>query len=419
MRKFTSSINIKKPILKNVALLKKPHSFSCSFQTTHSCSIRNRYVEEELKKATEKVEERKQKKKKISSAVVLIINFLIIGGIFCYYLLSTEAVHLKDFFSLNIDFKFLILAIVMLLCAILFDTLKIFQLIKKTTKKSRFWLSLKTHMTGRYYDSITPFAVGGQPFQVFYLNKHGVNGEQATSIPLAKQIFTNISVLIISIGVLLLNIFYPVTDSTLILVIAIIGLIATGALTFFIFFLSVSKRVGPSLVIWVLKLLHKMRIVKNYKVTFYKVYRFVKNYQKIIKSYSKSAGTILIQIVLGILSISCLYGIVYCLYLAFLPLSTSGTVLSYGDIFCCMALCDLCSGIMPLPGGTGLAEISFDALLRKWFAPSVFPWALMIWKILTYFSFVLVGFIQIVCTNIKKMIKNKQHKKIEKNNLVE
>lgn len=411
MRQFDLGKLLKKPIIKNVAKLNKPHNFCCSFQTTCSCSIKNKYYKEELKLVKEKVEERKQKNKKIRSSIILIINFLIIGGIFVYYVLTNDAVRIKDLFSLDIKWKFILCAVLMLLCSIVLESLRIFQLIKKSSKKSRFWLSLKTHMVGRYYDNITPFAVGGQPFQVFYLNKHGVNGEEATSVPLAKQIFTNIAVLIISIIVLIVNAFNPVTDSVAIKIISIVGLLVSGAFTFFVLFLSISKRVGPTIVIWVLKLLSKLHIVKNYKVTFFKVYRFVKNYQRIIKSYSKSALTVFLQILLSILSITSLYAIVYFIYLAFLPLSDSAIVLSFGHIFCCMTICDLCSGIMPLPGGTGLAEISFDTLLKSWFAPIVFPWALLIWKVLTYFSFVLVGFVQNVFVNLKTLLKKKQGKK--------
>lgn len=408
--------NINKTIIKKFALIKKAKFYGANFQTTYSCSLKKHYDEIEFNKAKNKVEQRNNKKKKLTSAILLVVNLIIISGIFVYYGLTSGIESPGNLLQLNIDYKYLILAVVALIVVNFIDSFRFAQLTYKTIGKFKLFLGFKTHITGKYYDNITPFAVGGQPFQIFYLNKKGLPADKATSIPLAKALFTNIAFSLLSIIVVVLNIFLHITTSPVIIVISIIGFIANAGLIFLIILLSTSKRVGPILVIKVLKLLNKLKIIKNYKKTFFKVSRFVKNYQKVFISYAKSIWTVISQVVLAIITYIATYLIVYFIYLAFLPESGSLSTLSYFHIFCSMILCELCTSIMPLPGGTGMAEISFDALLKNWFSVTLFPWALLIWRILTYFVYIIGGILKMIISFLCSAFKKQINKNVSKTN---
>lgn len=409
-----NKIKLKRGIIKKVLLLKKSNLNDKIFQTTFSCSLKRKYVQEDLKNAQERLESRKKKKKKIWNITLLIVNALIIVGILIYYALTSGIKSFKELIFENVAYKYLLIALALFIFGIVVDTLKYYQLIKKSTKKKNVVTALNTHLIGRYYDCITPFAVGGQPFQIYYLHKKGLSGSKATSIPLAKHFFSMIAYSIISVGVLISQFITPVTQSTVLIIIAIIALICNVLTVLVILLFSVTKRLGPSLVIKILKLLNKMHIIKNYKTTFFKVARFVKSYQRSMKDFSKSAWTIIVQLVLAVLSYLSIYSIAYFIYLAFLPLNPTPVMVSWADLFCCAVFCDLCASIMPLPGGTGLAEISFDSIFKHLFTLSVFPWALLIWRFLTYFAFVVMGGTKVVCSHIISLCKNKKHNKNEK-----
>jgi len=401
---------LKKGIIKNFALIKKAKFFA-KFQTTYSCSLQSTYTNIELRKAKETVENSKSKKKKRTNLILLIVNLFIIAGFIVYYALTSGIVRFKDLIYLDIKYQFLLLALFMVLVMIILESFRLYLLIKKSTGKRRFGLSIKTHLIGRYYDNITPFAIGGQPFQIFYLSNHDVSADKAVSIPFAKQIFTNIAVVLLGIIVLISNFYYNITTSTIIIIFAIIGLLANGLLIFLMLMFSINKRLAGTFVIKILKILHKLHIVKNYKVTFFKVNRFVVNYQKTMKALSKNVLMFIIQIILTLLMYAAYFSIVYFIYLAFAPLLSSGATIKYYDIVCCLMLCDLCSSIMPLPGGTGLAEISFDALFKGWFSPAIFPWALLIYRTLTCFIYMFIGVIQLISSFIKSTIVNRKNKK--------
>lgn len=400
--------------IKKVALVKKAPVFCGKFQTTLSCSLKDKYLEYELEQLKDKVDFQKQsKKRKIGGLLLLLFNLIVIVGIFVYHSTTNDNIHIIDLFNLNIAWIFLGAAVLMFLLCNLIEALKFYQLIKKGTGKKRFFTSLKAHLYGRYYDSITPFSAAGEPYQIYYFSSHGIKGDKATSIPLVKHIFNMLALTLIGVVVLILNIFVGFTANPLIILLSVISTIANVVLISLIVLLSVSKKVGPALVIKCLKLLNKLRIVKNYKVTFFKVCKFVKSYQKSLKQFTKSKLTSFIQIVLALITYIFQYAIVYFIYLAFLPAGGTPGV-NFMTIFACMMICDLCASIFPLPGGTVGAELSFDSLFNSWFAPSVFTWAMLIWRILTYFSYIIIGGVLIACSYIKSLIIRKNNEFKEK-----
>ena len=47
----------------------------------------------------------------------------------------------------------------------------------------------------------------------------------------------------------------------------------------------------------------------------------------------------------------------------------------------------------PIPGGSGMAEVSFAALFSKLFTDGTTFWALILWRVFTYYLFIVIGFI--------------------------
>lgn len=395
-------------LIKKYVEIKKATNFFATFEPTFSCSIRKKYIIDDLCDAEEKLEKTSgKKKKKWFSLVMLIVNIVVITGILLYYGLTSGIKSLSEVLTLGVKWQFILFAVLAFVGYLTMETLKYFQLIKKTTGRYRIKLAISTMIYGTYYDSITPLSSGGEPAQIYHLNKNGVSGDKATSIPLMKHVIWIITFVFLGTLVLIVNAFYPFSTNIWIKLAGSLALILNGSIVFLLIFFSVGKRTAQILVIRILKLLHKMHIIKNYKVTFFKVVKFVKNYQKTVKALTKSFSTWLIQILLAVGSYLSLFSIVYFIYLAF-PHSVGG--LTWGYVVCCMMLCELVTSIAPLPGGTGFAEFSFSAIFASWFEPTIFPWALIVWRTITYFSYLIMGGCVIVKNYIKGKIKGKKAK---------
>jgi hypothetical protein len=317
-----------------------------------------------------------------------------------------ELVGFGELLWTKIKWGWLLLAFFMVVVTMFINSYKFYDLIYKATGRRRKYLSYKVMALGRYYDNITPLSTGGEPYQVYYLNHRSIRGELATSIPMVLNVFWQITFVIISLTVLLINVFAPITTNPLVTTAAWIALVINSFVITAVLLFSVSKKIGPRITIWILKLLYKMRLIKNYQHTFRKVVRFISNYQRSMRYFTSHFKTLVLQIFLVICSTFCSTFIVFFIYLAFQPIPT----LNFFDMFLMIQMCEMATMIMPLPGGAVAAEYSFGALFQSWFPNDVFLWALLFWRILTYYIYIIQGIIVVIYDTV---VGNKKAKRLD------
>ena len=373
---------------------------------------------EEEKKAKQKMDEAEQtvskqssKKSKITNLIFFIVNLAVVAGILIYQLTNEEFVSLKGH-----DFSPLYFFIMMLVLAgvLFFDSFMISYLLKQSTGKWRPALAFKTAQIGRYYDSVTPMATGGQAFQVTYLKGRGVPIHNALSVPLAKYMFNQVGWLVISLVAIIMSSIEN-KYGTFVGIASIVGFVLSFFVLFLMFFLSISKKLGRVLVAKGLKLLYKMKIIKNYDKQYEKITKSISDYQDVMKQYASSPKDFIIMSVASIAKYFCNYSLPFFIVKFFVP--------SFGaEMFMQMlvmgTLVDLSSSFFPLPGGTGMNEISFTAAFAsvvKGQAPLV--WVLLLWRFCSYYFYLIQG-IMILSYDIA--YGNRRYRwQVVKNNLAE
>ncbi len=348
--------------------------------------------EEETKKLEEKivdvekeVKESGSKKSKIKNILFFVLNIVLVVGILLWNILTSDD-FTKIAFS-DIKFRYVLVALCLLLMINIADVMSVHRMIYRKTMRSRWHLSYKAAATLRYYDAITPLASGGQAFMVTYLTGRDVPASTSLSVPMAKLVFQHIAWLLITSVCLIIS-FTNGLSQTFVSATSVIGFMLTFILVSFILFLSLSKRFGHKMVSGCLKFLHKIRIVKNYEKQYEKVMNLVEDYQNIIKEYSRSVWDIIYQILLHAIRIICLFSIPYFICLIF-PYA-GGKTGGFSDFFVYTALIDLASSFIPLPGGTGMNEITFAALFKDYLGGHTF-WALLLWRFCSYYFYLLQG----------------------------
>lgn len=339
---------------------------------------------ENMDETEQKVSKGSQKKKKITNLIFFFINLAVVGGLLAYQLTREAFVPLE---GLNLNVVFIMVLILVFISIEIMDSWIVSYLVKKDTKKYHFIISFKVVGLGRYYDNITPLAVGGQPFQVAYLKNHGVSATASLSIPIAKMVFQQLCFFVVSIVSLIVS---SVDSSfgSFVSISSIVGFVVSFAWLFLIIFLSVSKNVGKRLVVRVLKLLQKMKIVKDYEKQYQKVTKYVADYQKIITDYMKSPKDFIVMFISSMLRIILNYTMPFVIYSCFF---SGGTFDLFFKFFVCGVLIDLASSFFPLPGGTGMNELTFGALFGTFFSGGRLFWAIILWRIATYYLHLLIG----------------------------
>ncbi len=345
-----------------------------------------------LKEAKEKVKEQKSNKAKWFNISFFVINIIILVAILLYQSNTLGVVSLETLKE-NARFSIIIYAFLLFGVIMLFETLRTFILLYKSTKQIRPILAYKASAICRYYDCITPFATGGQPFEIFYLNSRGVHGGIATSIPLTKAIFNNLAFTIISVFVLIFANDIFGTEQKIIVTWGIISLAISCLLLVILVLFAVSKKIMPKILMFFLKLGHKMHLIKDYHVSFNKCMRTILEYQKSSKYYITNFWVTISSILCSGIIVLIKAFIPFMLYWAFNETISSAIMI---DIFSKFILVELATKYIPIPGGSGVAEISFSALFASLFNDGTLFWAMLFWRILNYFIYLLQGIIVII-----------------------
>lgn len=366
---------------------------------------------EKMDEAEQAVKKQSSKKKKIINLLFFILNLGIVAGLFVYNLLSdTKMTSIKELFKSKINWGIFCLAIFVVMLNMFIDSAKCWLLIWKTTGKSRPALSYKTCALGRHYDAVTPMSTGGQPFQVYYLNKRGIPAGKAVSIPLGQYVSYimtySIFTLIIMISSFFLSSNTSNVGSTIVSAGSWVGFALNFALVLVVSLVSINRKIGTGLITGVLKLLKKMHLIKDYEQTYNKTMNVVDDYQKTMVSYTKSKSTFFFMILLSVGIMVTKYSIPYIIYAMFNGFNPA----IFTDIFIKTVMIDLASGFIPLPGGSGVAELSFTAFFSSLMGSDIF-WAMLIWRIFTYYGNMLRG---IVVLTYDYAFGNKKHEWMQK-----
>lgn len=347
----------------------------------------NKIVEEKVEEVEKKTNETKNSKKsKIKNIIFFIFNIVLVAGILIWNIYTSD-----DFTPLrlrDINFLYVFIALVLLLGIIIVDMMGVHRMIYRKTLKSRWFLSYKSLAILRYYDAVTPLASGGQAFMATYLMGRDVPASTSLSIPIAKLVFQQIAWLIVTSVCLIIS-FVNGMSQSFVSAASIIGFILSFVMVTFILFVSLSKKTGQKLVSWGLKLLVKMHILKDYDKHYAKVMNFVQDYQNIMKEYSKAKWDVLYQIGLHVIRFLLMFSIPYFISLCF-PYVPGAKIGNYGDFFVYTALIDLASSFIPLPGGTGMNEITFAALFKDYLGGYTF-WGLLLWRFCSYYFYLING----------------------------
>lgn len=274
---------------------------------------------------------------------------------------------------------------------------------KLLTGKWHFKTCMETGVIGHYYNSVTPLAVGGQPFEIYHLSKNGVHGGVAASLPIATFFLNQFALVVLglvsflfiqfgTLGMPVEGLVFP----TYMTLFTIIGLISCFAMPLLVVLFSIFPRIGGSLVKFVMFLGKKLRLVKNPEETTYKTIKNVVHTSKCIKTLAKKPICLTVNLIISLIEQLALSSIAYFTLKAFGFPQASGTPVTLLEWAQVLQICFVCSAavsFIPTPGNSGAADIIFFSMFEVGLlAGLTFP-AMMIWRTLSFYSFIIIGFI--------------------------
>ena len=304
--------------------------------------------------------------------------------------------------TLSKNWFYLPCALAALFFSYYFKGLKLSLCAKRLTGKWHFKTCMETGIVGHYYNYITPLAVGGQPFEIYYLSKHGVHGGVAASLPIATYFASQFAFTALGVAALLLfntnalgvpEEYFSSSAITVASGAAIAGLLLGIFMPVLVVVFCVMPRVGATIVHTLIWLGGKLRLIKNPKRTMYKTMRTVISNSQCLKKITASPVVFVGTFLMGVCEQLAMLSIAYFTLRFFGFDLPAGGFLEWMQIIQVCVILEAAISFIPTPGNSVAADLSFYFLFETGlkFGGFAFP-AMLTWRFLSFYSIIIIGF---------------------------
>lgn len=364
-------------------------------------------VAQATKESIDVVVKRTSKRKKIFILLFVILNIITIGVTALIEFTGSDSGAADNLNFTGLKLHFLIVAFLVFCAVLLAETIKYAVMLKATTNKFHPGMAFQVAALGKYYDNVTPLGSGGQPFQVHYLNKRNVSFGVASSLPIAGFLMNQFAFMVLMIIGIIINTSRSFVTSPVLLASAYIGMVFYVIVPVMVVLFTVMPKVSGSILRFFIRIGHKLRLVKHPDETTVKVLHNMEAYRQSLAALSKTKGLLIMVFIFSMAYQICMCSIPYFVLKAF------GAGNAFIDIFFMCVYTYAAVTYIPTPGNAGAAEGTFYALFKTLKSGNIF-WAMLIWRFLSYYMFLVTG-VGIYVYNFVKNKRTFRNKKDEQN----
>lgn len=319
-----------------------------------------------------------------------ILNVAVIGlcvGIVLYFFFSKNG--LRDLLHSDtpILWQWFIAALISELVFMVFESSVIYVFIKDDCPSFRFIDAVKTALLGLFWCAVTPSSTGGQPMQVYLLHSMNIEIGYATSRLTQKFMVYQVILTLINIASVIINLDFILASPNvrMVLMLLALGFITQIGVTVLFLIFSFSEKLSRKLVMLVTKLLHKIRIIKNVDEKIGGIEKQLEEFHTSNRDIYKKPKLLTKTSILTFCQFIAMFMVSYFIYRA-LGFNTA----SPAQIMSCQAYVNLMSGMIPIPGASGAAELGFTAFFSVFFLHGTLKSAALIWRFINYYLVVFV-----------------------------
>lgn len=341
----------------------------------------------------------KTKRKYILNAAVIII----VASLTFFYLFRSKVITAESLSAIKWHFYLIcIAAFFALLCLLAFTERIIYGTF---TDEMNYKRSLLTVLFGNFGSGITPFRSGHFPLKAYYQYKDGVAVQTTlTGFLKCQIIYSAVSLIIyasVTIALAVTGKSVAISETEVKLwIVAAVGFGFHAAVFIGVIILAFSERLQRGTLKLVCRISKKVR--NNFdEETFYvtqseKLARFKEQIKIVGKSFYKYLLPALFYAIYTVAS-GCLP------YLTYLLLSGNGFAFSDLFFFYVLSLTSVyVTNVIPLPGGTGTAEMLFILVFSSVIADPLLGETLILWRISTYYLPITAEFFLFLPVSFKK-----------------
>ena len=339
------------------------------------------------------------KKSNKKKTIKNLIFFILILGITLGIILKEQNV--TDIIEIikNVKIEYVIIGIICMTIYLLLEAVNLNRTLKVLGEKVTFMQNFKYAISGFFFSSITPAASGGQPAQIYYMNKNNISVGNSTLALLIN--LTSMQIITISLAFISLIFNYKYLNTILIICFIIgigLNMSALALLVISIF----SKRLSNWFIKFAIKIM-KFFKVKNIEEKQDFLEKELEKYQKNAVYIKNNKMLMFKTIVTTLLQFIIYYSISYWTYraLGFNKYNIFEITTMQSVLFATV------SG-MPSPGAVGVSEGAFIEIFRNVYPQNIIKSATLLNRGINFYIFLIISGIVVMISEIKSKKENRK-----------
>lgn len=266
---------------------------------------------------------------------------------------------------------------------------------KDGEKPSSLFRCIQYSFIGYFYSGITPSASGGQPVQLYYMNRDGNRGSDSTVVLMTVAVAYKFILVVMGFGILLfwmgplrseLNVYFPLyllgLSLNVILVAVILGVmlfpgvILKAAMFFEGFFI-------------------RIRIWKPSEKREEKIREFIDSYQQAVTWLREHKGRLCWILVMTALQRTSIFVLTYMVYLGFGLQGTDAmkVILLQASVY-------IAVDMLPLPGAQGITELMYQTVFAHVFTGAYLIPSMLVSRGINFYFLMIVSLVIVVINQI-------------------
>lgn len=331
------------------------------------------------------VNQTKPKTKNVINTLLLII----VTGLVLYFSLK------DDFFTtvheiITLNLFWFIVAIISFLMSIKVRSYSMYFLVKQYREDYTIKKAERLLLLTQFFNAVTPFASGGQPFQAYTLKKDGIKLADSATIIIQNFIAYQIALVFLGIVAVGSNYFFHIFKANSVLKnLTTLGFFINVLVVIGLFIIIFAKKFNDKLMRFILDRVRKFNFISDEKreKLMEKVEDSTKRLYEGGKSLFQNKKLFIHAISLQLLGLTLLYLVpLFVLY-------AMGDFTSVNPFICVIssAYVMLIGAFVPIPGGTGGLEYSYMEFFGNFVSGGKLRASMLLWRFVTYYFGMFIG----------------------------
>lgn len=321
------------------------------------------------------------------------IIILIIITIFVMYLVLKDDFNETIGYLSNVNIFWILISILFVLINIFFQALSIHCFLKEIKPGYKFIDTYMLMLSALFFNAITPFSSGGQPFQMYLLKKQDIKLTDSANVLLQNFFTFQLALTLMGTFSIVMNYFFDILPKDSILKrVVLIGYIINVAVLLLLLFLSRAKKANTHVFNKIFGFIFGFKFIKNRDVLRKKASEKIDDFYNSSVYFKNNMKNLIKSLLYNLLGLISLYVIPIFIFYSigeFDLINVIESIVALGYTY-------LIGAFIPVPGGTGGLEYAFVQFFQSFTVGASLSAIMLLWRFITYYFGMILGSISLL-----------------------